>query len=616
MITIDFETYYSKKYKLGKLTTEEYIRGDMFEVVGVAVKSSSSQPQWFSGTHEQTKEFLHSFTWDETLLAHNTRFDGAILNWVFGIKPKRFVDTMLLSSYVFGTNVSHSLANLSLRLGIGKKGTEVEDALGKHREDFTDEELEAYSGYCINDVNLTYSAWHKMVKMLEGDKGMRFEINLMDLTLKMFIDPVLEFDVDLLKGHSTNLKEKKKQLLEKVGVDKEDLMSNPKFAELLKENGVTPPTKISKTTGKETLAFAKSDTEFMDLQNHANPKIVDLMSARLGFKSTLEETRTDRFIDMAKRDSKVPISLKYFAAHTGRWGGDDKVNFQNLPSRSSNVIKKSIIAPDGHVVIDVDSSQIEARVLAWLSGQKDLVRQFKNKEDVYKIMASRIYNKSVDDVTSEERFLGKTIILGCGYGMGYARFQQQVMQSGTNISEDESKRLIEVYRSTYPKIQQYWYSYGSALESLESDGVYTNVVNLGNGVIHMDYGCNGFRLPTGLRIRYPELSEYMPLHDDNKFPNKKNLRYMTMKGWERIYGARAVENVTQAFARCVIGHQMLRISLRYKVAMTVHDSIVCVVPEKKSLEAQEYIESCMRTSPEWAEGLPLDCESKIGKSYG
>ena len=141
---------------------------------------------------------------------------------------------------------------------------------------------------------------------------------MIDLTLKMFIDPVLEFDVDLLKGHSTNLKEKKKQLLEKVGVDKEDLMSNPKFAELLKENGVTPPTKISKTTGKETLAFAKSDTEFMDLQNHANPKIVDLMSARLGFKSTLEETRTDRFIDMAKRDSKVPISLKYFAAHTGR----------------------------------------------------------------------------------------------------------------------------------------------------------------------------------------------------------------------------------------------------------------------------------------------------------
>ncbi|WP_286296502.1 DNA polymerase [Polynucleobacter sp. TUM22923] len=104
------------------------------------------------------------------------------------------------------------------------------------------------------------------------------------------------------------------------------------------------------------------------------------------------------------------------AAHTGRWGGADKINLQNLPSRGANggKLKKAIMAPKGYLMIDADSAQIEARVLAWLAGQDDLTEAFKNGQDIYSIMASAIYGKEVSEITKEERFVGKTTILGAG----------------------------------------------------------------------------------------------------------------------------------------------------------------------------------------------------------
>ena len=170
-----------------------------------------------------------------------------------------------------------------------------------------------------------------------------------------------------------------------ANTNSELLQSNPKFAECLKTLGVVPPMKMSPRTNKETFAFSKSDQAMTELLEHPNIAVQTLVAARIGVKSTLEETRTDRFLNIGKRAGVLPVPLKYYAAHTGRWGGTDKVNLQNLPSRGSNTIKKCIVAPDGYVLIDADSSQIEARTLAWLAGQTDLVNAFANKEDVYKI---------------------------------------------------------------------------------------------------------------------------------------------------------------------------------------------------------------------------------------
>ena len=410
ILTIDFETYYSQTYSLTKFTTEEYVRSDDFEVIGVSVQSNDDEPQWFSGTQAETKEWLGQFDWDNSFaLAHNAMFDSAILSWIFDIRPKAWLDTLCMARATDGLEVGNSLAKLADRYGIGEKGTEVLNALGKRRADFSKDELARYGEYCCNDTSLTYTLFNILVERFSLS-----ELKLIDLTLSMFYNPVLQLDTLLLEQHLMQVRDRKDKLLQACISDKDTLMSNPKLAELLLSLGVEPPMKISPANGKETYAFAKNDEGFKLLAEHADERVQAIVAARLGTKSTLEETRTERFIGISLR-GKMPVPLRYYAAHTGRWGGDDKLNLQNLPRKS--LLKKAIVAPKGYVLVDADSSQIEARTVAWLSGQNDLVKAFDDKQDVYKIMASSIYGKDEKEISADERFVGKTTILGAGYGM-------------------------------------------------------------------------------------------------------------------------------------------------------------------------------------------------------
>jgi DNA polymerase len=402
------------------------------------------------------------------------------------------------------------------------------------------------------------------------------------------------------------VKQRKERLLEAVSQDREALMSNLKFADLLMKCGVVPPMKISPATGKDTLALAKSDEEFKALAEHPDERVQALVAARLGTKSTLEETRTERFIAISKR-GHMPVPLQYYAAHTGRWGGTDKINLQNLPSRGANggKLKKAIIAPKGYVIIDSDSSQIEARVLAWLAGQNDLTEAFKNGEDVYKIMASAIYGKPVEEITKEERFVGKTTILGSGYGMGAKKFQAQLKTFGTDISEGEALHIIDVYRSTYSMIPQLWNQASDVIEAMANN----QAVPFGNGCISVA-GKAGILMPNGLYQRYPNLRLML---DDN---GRNQYVYSAKRGANKIYGGKLVENICQGLARCIIGEQMIKIAKRYKVVLTVHDAIACIAREEEAEEAMAYVMECMKWVPDWAEGLPLNCEAGYGKSYG
>ena len=606
LITIDFETFYEKStFSLSKMTTEEYVRSDRFEVIGVAVKVNDGETEWASGTHEQLKGWLESFDWANSMaIAHNMMFDGFILSERFGIHPKVYADTLSMGRGLHGVEVGGSLAVLAQRYNLGVKGDEVIAASGKNRVDFTDEELDRYGDYCVNDVELTYKLFSAMVK-----KGFpKNEMKLIDLTTRMFTRPILDLDLNLLEMHLTDVKEKKEKLLLEAGItDKGELMSNPKFAELLKQLGVEPPMKISPTTEKETFAFSKTDEEFKALSEHPDVRVQALVAARLGNKSTLEETRTERFIGIAKR-GVMPVPLKYYAAHTGRWGGSDSLNLQNLPSRGTNggKLKKAIIAPEGCSIIDADSAQIEARVLAWLAGQNDLVEAFKNGEDVYKIMASAIYSKSQEEIKTEERFVGKTTILGAGYGMGAQKFRAQLKTFGAEISEDEARHIIQIYRETYPFITGLWREAQVALEAI-SKGYTTSLGK--KGVLEIVPNEKGIRLPSGLLMRYDQLLA-------TKDEKGMQYQYKTRYGWNKIYGGKVIENVCQAIARCIIGEQMIRIAKRYNVVLTVHDAIACVVKDDEVIEAQAYIEECMKWTPEWAEGLPVNCESGYGKSYG
>ncbi len=605
LITVDFETYYDKDFSLRKVTTEAYIRDPQFEVIGVGVKVNDGQTEWASGTHEQIKSYLHTFDWaDAMLLCHNTMFDGAILAWIFDVRPRVLADTLCIARALHGVEVGGSLHALTQRYNLGTKGTEVLDAKGKHRLDFTPEELGRYGDYCINDVELTYKLFMKMAKGFP-----RQEMRIIDMTLRMFTEPMLDLDIGLLRQHLENTKKIKEDLITSSGVTREQLMSNPKFAELLVSMNVEPPMKTSLTTGKETYAFAKNDEAFKALQEHDDPRVQALVTARLGTKSTLEESRTERFIGIAKR-GLIPIPVRYYAAHTGRWGGDDKINIQNLPSRGANgkKLKSSIIAPVGYTLVDCDSSQIEARVLAWVAGQDDLVEAFANNEDVYIKMASKIYNVKEEDVTKEQRFVGKSTILGAGYGMGAVRFAEQLKSFGTTIDVEEARRIISIYREANWKISQFWRNCQNMLVEMSRG----NTIAFGAlDIVKSVETATGYgiKLPSGLVMRYDDL-QYEQGERGQEFS------YMTRRGRTRIYGGKATENVCQAIARCIMGEQMLAIAKKYKPVLTVHDSVVCCVPDDELDEARQYIEACMSTTPSWAEGMPITCESGIGKSYG
>jgi DNA polymerase len=585
------------------MTTEEYIRGSEFEAIGFAIQEDGGEPHWYSGTKAQLKKALDKYELDKNLvIAHNAVFDMAILSFIFDIRPKAIVDTLSMARAIHGTEVGGSLAKLAEHYALGVKGTEVLNALGKRRIDFNAEDLAKYGEYCINDVVLTMD----LFKILSAGFP-PIELRLIDLTIRMFTEPSLQLYKPLLETHLETIKQKKEAFMASVEADKEQVMSNDKFAELLKFMGVTPPTKVSPATGKETWAFAKTDEGFKALLEHPMDGVQLLAAARLGIKSTLEETRTQRFIEIADR-GLLPIPLRYYAAHTGRWGGDDKVNLQNLPRGSE--LKFAIRAPSGYKIIDSDSSQIEARTLAWLAEQNDLVDAFERGEDVYKIMASSIYVKAQEEISKDERFVGKTTILGCGYGMGSKKFQAQLKTFNVEIEDGEANRIIQVYRETYDWIPSLWRKAGLALDAI----INNQTMYLGRAGALQVEGTKGIRLPNGLYMKYPNLRKI------RNEQGKDEYVYDTKKGKavipNRIYGGKVIENVCQALARIIIGEQMLQVAKKYKVVMTVHDAIACVVPEAEAETAQEYVEMCMKMRPKWALELPLSCESGVGNSYG
>jgi DNA polymerase len=570
------------------------------------VKVNDAPAEWFTGTHDETAEWLAQFDWgNHFVLAHNAIFDASIMTWIFGQRPKAWLDTMSMARAVLGPNASVSLEKLSNHFGLGTKGTEVVNAKGLRREDFPEDQLAQYGEYCKNDVELTY----KLYAELNGTFPIK-EKRLIDITIRMFSDPLLELDTKRLEEHLQGVRDRKEKLFTDSGITKEVLNSSAKFADLLRENHVYPPIKISPATGKETYAFAKSDVDFVALLEHPNEVVQAIVAARLGAKSTLEETRTERFIDIAKRGPimgalrRAPIPLKYYAAHTGRWGGSDKVNLQNLPSRGAEggKLKRCIVAPRGHVIIDCDSSQIEARVLAWLAGQHDILDLFAKQQDVYKYMACMIYGIGEHNVSPEQRFIGKTTVLGAGYGMGAIKFQVQLKNMGKDLDYDTCRFIIKQYRNVNHRISDWW----NHLNMVMTHIINQKPVEVDRVGLLATTPFTGIALPNGLYLNYPELERH---------PNG-DFTYATRQGPNKIYGGKVAENICQAVARCIIGEQMIQIEKRYRVVLTVHDAIACVVPQDEADEARAYIEQCMRTSPPWAKNLPLNCESGMAENYG
>lgn len=611
-VTIDFETYYDNECGFKKQTTEEYVNDHRFHVIGMGIKVDFGATEWVVG-ETNISERLQEIDWKNTaVLCHNAQFDIAVLSWHFGYTPAFIYDTLCMARAIHGVDAGGSLAALAQRYALGEKGDEVVNALGKGYGDFTDEEMARYGEYCKNDVELTYALFHKIAETFPDT-----EYELIDSTIRMFTEPRLMVDQELLACRLDEVRNEKLALLnglmsELACEDEESvrkkLSSNKQFAEILEARGVAVPMKTSATTGKLTYALAKNDEGFIALQEHPDSVVQQLCAVRLGTKSTIEESRIERFLDIAQRHmGLLPIPLKYYGAHTGRWAGADGINMQNLPSRDKKkkTLKNALYAMHRDYLINCDSSQIEARVLAWWAGQNDVVEQFRNGEDVYSVFASRIYNRPISKANPVERFVGKTCILGLGYGTGAEKLRHtlKTQPPGAVLPAEVCKQYVDMYRTINYRIVELWRECDQALMRM-LEGV-TEPFYLGNHeCVRVDR--EGIRLPNGLYIRYPGLK----LRDGR-------LSYVSRRGEMKIWGGAMTENIVQALARIIVGEQMVEAKKAgYKPVLTVHDAIVCSVRRADVETAMRDIVGIMSTPPKWAYDLPVACEAKYGQCYG
>jgi len=650
LIVVDFETYFdSKTFTLKKLTTEQYIRSHRFKVHGVCVKDygTSGPSAWYSG--EDVIEFFNSVDWSVTaVLAHNAQFDVAILSWYYGCKPAFIFDSLSMARALFGTEQGNSLAALAERFGLPEKGKALMNADGV--KDLTPELEKELSEYCAHDTWLCEQIFQRM----RDDFPIK-ELRLIDLTLKMYTNPVLELDPELLTSALKEEEQRRTALLCRLGIEEKDLASNPKFAEILRGMGLEPPMKNKKPTVKtpnpigKTLALAKNDAAFQALLNSENEDVSALCEARLMVKSTLERTRAQRFIDISTRGC-LPVPLNYYGAHTGRWSASrgSGINLQNL--KRGSALRRAIMAPEGYSLVVCDLSQIEPRVLSYLADDLQMLDIFRSGEDAYAAFGAQMFG--IPNLTKEThpelRQSAKSALLGAGYGLGWASFSAQLLTGflgappirydikfaeqvgvttqdfndfiGWKVNTERlleiphtcskkellvhalcSKKIIDKYRDASSQVVSFWDM---------CNGLIQRSLNGGKEHKHkcLTFMKDSILLPSGLCLRYPDISSVEDADGKKQWvygPNKV-----------KLYGGKLTENIVQSVARCVMTDGMLRIQKKYPCVLTVHDEVVALVPEEEVKEAEPWVLRQMTIEPDYMPGIPLNAETGAARRYG
>jgi len=591
LITLDFETYWSADYTLSKMTTEAYVRSPQFHAQMVGIKIDDGPAQAFRPTQALNDPRLRRLIETSGVLFHHSHFDAFILAHHFGLKPAFIFDTLSMARLVLPELKSHSLAALARVFNLADKRSDILMQF-KGKRNLTDDDFAILGPYCTHDVDLTYTIFKRMLPAVPKD-----ELKIIDLTTRMFSEPRLRLDVPRTETFLNDLKTANVTRLAALGVTKEDLSSSARFSELLEQAGAEVPMKPSPANpDTEIPALAKTDEGMKALLEHESETVQLLAAARLGVKSTINETRAERLLDANYRGA-LPIYLKYWGAHTGRMSGADGMNWQNL----TPALKKTVVAPPGYRICTVDSSQVECRGVNWLAGQNSVLDQFRQGVDIYSVNASLFYGYAVskaDPATKKERHFGKTLELACGFGMGDKTFRVRAKMAGIDLTEDEARRAIDLYRGLHPQVVAYWKQAGQVIEHLHSG------VDFAWGPLRIHRHC--IYLPNGAPLVYRGLEK-----------GGREWKLVWGKGVKRIYGPLLVENVTQAlFSGLLIREALTRIAARYPVVLTVHDDISYLAPEDEAEEALAFGLEQMRMIPWWADDrLPLDAEGGHSERY-
>lgn len=438
----------------------------------------------------------------------------------------------------------------------------------------------------------------------------REELQTISTTVSMFTDPCLQGDIDLLGKVWMDEATKKDARMAALNVASTDLQSSDKFAALLRAEGVEPEMKDGKN--KPIYCFAKTDEFMRGLQEHDNERVRTLAEARLGAKSTLNQTRAETLGWMARR-GPMPVYLRYCGAHTTRWSGGDGANWQNFKRGSD--IRRAIMAPAGFLLAPIDLSQIECRILNYLAGQNDVIEKFRNGEDPYIGIASQAYGFQVTKAHVKERGTGKQLELSCGYQAGAATIQNTarlgIYGPPVSIGLDTATQWRDLYRSTHPHVVEYWKTAGRMISRIGGgEPMQWGPMLIKDGKI---FG------PGGTMLHYETLQYHKPEPQEEcqEFERDGYWRYKTRHGWAKLYSGKLVENVVQWLARIVMSQAMNRITaLGYRVVNTTHDELLVLVP--KDGREKQHLQVCeneMKRTPDWLPGLPLDVEGSLGERY-
>lgn len=556
------------------------------------------------------------------------------------------------------------------------KGKEVQSALGMHLYNAYQgtpylalkattgpneiqrghELLMGYVEYCNNDVHLAREAFKYFTKMITPD-----EMQYGDMILKCYIEPSLYLDLPIIEEEIQRIHERDEKRARDVANKyfngnqaelRSVCRSVPKFTEFLQGLGgkleheidedadyaFIIPSKYSEKKGRVEPCYSKTFPAVIEMCDRMD-EIGDIFRTKLAMSSSIELSRAERFRAIAKIGCGFGMPYTVSGAHTHRLGGSGGLNVQNLSSGrkegQSNALKRSISAPPGHQVVVFDSSQIELRTGSYIAGDHATLKMFLEGRDPYSEQASLIYGgdpfeikklakSGVEPYASIQRPAGKASLLSNIYGTGAVGFMNYAKLMGVDMTLEEAQHIVKVYRETHPEVVATWNACEVALRNMIAgasgyfggpDGklFYYDGARMNHGV-----RMPGIRLPDGNWLNYHCLSMREREYPDGS--TKMNYAYRGLKEgriqWIFTYAARIFENCNQALAFAVMKYQALLINQRYKIVLNTHDEWGIVVKDDEVEQAKEYMQWCMRQVPEWAKGLPVDCEGDAAVHYG
>ena len=654
IITIDFETYWNskEKYSLAKMGPIEYIRDSRFYVQCMGFRIDHGQTFVVPAGH--IRKTINALRLDEpgtVVVGHNINgFDALVLSEHYGVRPYMILDTISMMNWLGLSRVmscSHKTLTAALGHGVKQAGTVVSDGK-KHISDFAPEDWKFFMRYCADDVIQCSENFFTMLPMITNSDALR----LMSITAKMATEPVFVPDEAMLDEYVKKLdadtEAKRNELSHIFNFENSEAMlkairSRSQFPKLLESLGCPCPMKWSEKQQKNIPAISKTDLEFTALLEHSDERVVALVRARLEQNSSIQKSRANNLLTFSGKP--IPIMLGVYKAHTGRYtagneGTSDGLNFQNLSKRdpSKLAIRESIKAPAGYKVVACDSSQIEARILAWVAGQEDLVAQFRTGRDPYAEMASKIFGQTAQEIhdgakqndhpehnkLKMERNVGKTAVLQLGYGSGATKFSETLLRSGIKLDEDlnihsqKAQHAHAVYRNANPYITALWkyadqvIRFLASVQELKEYGTFGAHNEFSYGRAHIpctQMNCAYLGLPNGYRLWYPNLRFYEGQTIYDRITHGKPTP-------TKIYSGAIVENLCQAYAFMMLGWQACRMQERgIDLKANIHDAWITVVPEDKAEETKRIMEECMSAVPDWLAGFPVGCEAEIGDDF-